>query len=217
MNQIVKDKMKREIMVVSNKAIFWDMEKESKFYNNDEVSFEKNILENYEYMVRGEAEVNFEYKQPIGYWIVINEDNKIFVYKRWWASSNAWDQRLHNKIAFWVWWHIEKEDEDLKNPISDSLVREIEEELNIKEEDVKSVEAIWYINNESDEVSKVHIWIAYIVKVQTSNFELLDWELDNWEFVTLSTLEWMINSWNYDVEVWSKIVFEPLKKYLNIS
>jgi len=41
------------------------MEKESKFYYNEEVEFEKNILENFEYMVRGEAEVNFEYKQPI--------------------------------------------------------------------------------------------------------------------------------------------------------
>jgi len=187
-------------MVVPNKAIFWNMEKESKFYYNEEVEFEKNILENFEYMVRGEAEVNFEYKQPIWYWIVINDEDMIFVYKRWGAGSNAWDQRLHNKIAIWVGWHIEREDEDLKNPISDSLVREIEEELNIAEKDVKSVEAIWYINNETDEVSQVHIWVAYIVRVHTSNFELLDWELDNGEFVSIPTLEWMINLWNYDVE-----------------
>jgi hypothetical protein len=52
MNQVVKDKMKREIMVVSNKAIFGKKEKESRFYGNSEVNFEKNILENYEYMVR---------------------------------------------------------------------------------------------------------------------------------------------------------------------
>jgi hypothetical protein len=41
------------------------MEKESKFYDNREVNFEKNILGNYEYMVRADAEVNFDYKQPI--------------------------------------------------------------------------------------------------------------------------------------------------------
>ena len=215
MNQIVKDKMQRKIMVVANKSIFWKKEKESRFYSNNEVDFEKNILKHYEYMVRKEAEVNFDYKQPIWYGIVLNEDNKIFVYKRWWADSNAWDQRLHSKIAIWVWGHIEKEDEDLENPISDWLIREIEEELNIKPENIINSEAIWYINNEEDEVSKVHIWIAYIVKVSNSNFELLDWELDNWEFVTFSTLEWMFNSGNYDVEAWSKIVFEPLKEYLN--
>ena len=215
MNEIVKDKMKREVMVVSNKALFWNMEKETKFYENGSVEFEKNILENYEYMVRGEAEVNFEYKQPIWYGIVLNDKDEIFVYKRWGASSNAWDQRLHNKIAIWVWGHIEKEDEDLKNPISDSLVREIEEELNIVEKDVKSVEAIWYINNEKDIVSQVHIWVAYIVRVNTSNFELLDWELDNWEFVSLSTLEGMFDSGNYDVEGWSMIVLDAVKKYLS--
>lgn len=214
MNQIVKDKMQREIMVVKNKFIFWESEKESKFYDSLSFDFEKHILENYEYMIRWLAEVNFEYKQPIWYWIVINDIDEVFVYKRWWAWSNAWESRLHNKIAIWVWWHIEKEDKDLTNPISDSLVREIEEELNIKPEDVKSVEAIWYINNETDEVSKVHIWIAYIVRVHNSNIELLDWELDNWEFVSIHELESMIASWEYDVEAWSKIVFDAVKKYL---
>jgi len=52
MNQIVKDKMAREIMVVRNDKIFSDIVRESKFYNNDESNFEKKILDNYEYMVR---------------------------------------------------------------------------------------------------------------------------------------------------------------------
>lgn len=214
MNQIVKDKMQREIMVVANEALFLNYERESKFYSNDEVDFEQKILNNYEYMVRWEAEVNFDYKQPIGYWVLINEDKKIFVYKRWWSGSNAWEWRLHNKIAIWVWGHIEREDEDLENPISDSLIREIEEELNIKPEDIKSSKAIWYINNEEDEVSQVHIWAAYLVEVHNSNFELLDGELDNWEFVSIDTLEAMFNSWNYDVEAWSQILLEPLKRML---
>ncbi|MDD2871669.1 MAG: NUDIX domain-containing protein [Candidatus Gracilibacteria bacterium] len=216
MNQIVKDKMQREIMVISNNNLFVGVERESRFYSNMEVNFEKNILENYEYMVRGDAEVNFSYKQPITYGIVLNDQNKIFVYKRAGAGSNAGEHRLHNKIAFGVGGHIENEDKDLENPISDSLVREIEEELNIKPEDVKSVEAIGYINNEMDEVSKVHIGIAYIVKIHNSDFELLDGELDNGEFVSLSTLGAMIDSGNYDVEPWSKIVFEPVKRYLEL-
>ena len=214
MNQIVKDKMKRKIMVIANKFLFNDINKESKFYNNSEVNFEEKILKNYEYMIRGEAEINFDYKQPISYATVVNEKKEIFVYKRWWVNSNAGDSRLHNKIAFWVWWHIEMEDENLENPISDSLVREIEEELNIKPDDIKSIKSIWYINNESDEVSQVHIWIAYLVEVKNSNFELLDWELDNWEFVSLEKLEEMLASWDYDIESWSKILFEPIKKLL---
>jgi len=65
MNEIVKDKMKREIMVVANKFLFEGTKRESKFYNNSEVNFEKKILKNFEYMVREKAEVNFDYKQPI--------------------------------------------------------------------------------------------------------------------------------------------------------
>ncbi|MDD3794254.1 MAG: NUDIX domain-containing protein [Candidatus Gracilibacteria bacterium] len=214
MNQIVKDKMAREIMVVQNDKIFSDIVRESKFYNNDESNFEEKFLNNYEYMVRGNAEVNFDYKQPIPYGIVLNENNEIFVYKRGGSGSNAGEHRLHSKIAIGVGGHIEREDENLTNPISDSLIREIEEELNIKEEDIKSVEAIGYINNESDEVSKVHIGVAYIVKIHNSNYELLDGELDNGEFVSIQNLEKMIESGDYDVEAWTKIVFEPVKKYL---
>jgi len=94
------------------------------------------------------------------------------------------------------------------------LVREIEEELNLKDSDIKSVEEIGYINNDSDDVWKVHFWVCYLVRVHNTNFELLDWELDNWEFISLKELENKINSPKYDVEVWSKILFNPLKEYL---
>jgi len=210
MNEVVKDKMAREIMVINNEKLFQWIEKESKFYTNNENDFEKTILESYEYMVRWEAEVNYEYKQPIPYGVVIDEDNRIFVYQRWWAWSNAWDSRLHNKIAFWVGGHIEIEDKDLENPLKDGLVREIEEELNLKDSDIGSVEKIWYINNESDDVSKVHFGVCYLIKVNNTSFELLDWELDNWEFMTLADLENKVNSSDYDVEAWSKILFEPI-------
>jgi predicted NUDIX family phosphoesterase len=65
MNQVVKDKMAREIMVVANKYLFDDIERESRFYSQEEIDFESKILKNYEYMVRADAEVNFDYKQPI--------------------------------------------------------------------------------------------------------------------------------------------------------
>jgi hypothetical protein len=54
-----------------------------------------------------------------------------------------------------------------------------------------------------------------LVEVLNDNFELLDWELDNWEFVSLEQLEQMINSPDYDTEAWSKILFEPIKNILN--
>lgn len=213
MNQIVADKMKREVMVVHNDKIFWDIPKVSKFYPYDEVAFEKNILENFEYMVRAHAEINFSYKQPIGYGMVVNEQNEIFVYMRWGADSNAGDKRLHNKIAIGVWGHIEREDEDCKNPIKDSLIREIEEEINILPENILSINEIGYINSEDDEVSQVHIGVIYALKVHNTNIALLDGELDNGEFVSFDELEKMMNSDEYAMESWSKICFPYVKDF----
>lgn len=214
MKQIIKDKMEREILVVKNELLFANTERATFFYWKDECNFETQILENFEYMKRWIAETNFDYKQPIGYWIVVNEKDEIFVYKRWWANSNAWDSRLHNKIAIWVGGHIEREDEDSAHPIKDSLIREIEEEIDVSEDQIVSIESIGYINNEEDEVNRVHIGAAYIIRVKNVDIALLDWEIAKWEFVSVGEYEKMITSGNYDVENWSKFLLEPLKKYL---
>ena len=89
MNQIVKDKMQREIMAVSNAVLFADIKRETKVYTRDEIDFESIIEKNYEFHIRGPLETNFEYKQPIPYGIVLNNKNEVFVYKRGGAGSNA--------------------------------------------------------------------------------------------------------------------------------
>jgi len=215
MNQIVKDKMEREILVIKNSILFEWIKRETKFYNIWENDFEEKIIKNFEYMKRWIAEENTDYKQPIWYWIILNEENKLFVYKRWWENSNAGDKRLHNKIAVWVWWHIEKEEENSKNPIKDTLIREVEEEINLTKKNIVSVENIWYINDDNDKVWEVHIWACYIIFVKDFNFELVDGEIAEWEFIEISEYEKMIASWNYKIETWSKILLEPLKKYLD--
>ncbi len=213
-NKIVEDKMKREILVIKNSLLFENTERKTKFYNIWENDFEEIILKNSEYMQRAIAEENREYKQPIAYWIILNEENKIFVYKRWGADSNAWDKRLHNKIAVWVGWHIEKEEENSKNPIKDTLIREVEEEINLSKENIVEIKNIWYINDDWDKVWEVHIWACYVIFVKNFEFKLVDWEIESWEFISISEYEKMIDSGNYKIETWSKILLEPLKKYL---
>lgn len=211
----MSDKMQREIMVIKNDTLFEWIKRETKIYTNDDINFEKKIVDSYEYMVRGKAEEDFDYKQPLPYWVIIDEDNRVFVYKRWWKWSNNGEARLHSKISIWVWGHIEREDEDLNDILRDTLKREIEEEIDISESDIKSVDIIWYINIDDGEVQELHLWLAYLVRVHSTDIRLLDWELDNWEFVTLSTLEAMVASGNYDLEKWSMILLKPLKNILN--
>lgn len=215
MNQVVTNKMKREVMVIKNETLFSSIKREDRFYSNDEIDFDKIINENYEFMVRWEAEDNRKYKQPIGYAAVVDTENKVFVYKRWWKDSNAGDARLHSKFAFWVWGHIEREDEDSESILRDSMVREVEEELQIKHTDIISIAPLGYINFDSDDVSEVHIWAGYIVKVKHNNILLLDGELASWEYMKISQLEELISSWECDLESWSKILFPSLKKALS--
>lgn len=213
MNTIVKDKMQREILVVACEKLFENIDRETKVYDTQD-DFENVILQHYEYMVRWEAEVNFDYKQPIPYAIVLNENNDIFVYKRGGAGSNAWESRLHEKIAIWVGWHIEREDEGSENILKDSLIREVEEELNVSPDMISEAFPVGYINQDTDEVCKVHLWIGYVVKLKTSNFQLLDGELAHGEFKSFDDLMEMIESWDYDVEAWTQMLAPEIKKYI---
>jgi len=209
------DKMDVQIMVVKNSNLFEKYKRETRFYSWNEFDIEKIVLENFEYMRRWDAEVNFDYKQPITYSVIVNKNDEIFVYKRWWKLSNNWEYKLYDKIAIWIWWHIDKE-KYIENPIKEWLLREVEEEIWLKGKDINLVEAIWFINNEENELNQVHIWAVYIIKINDeNNIKLLDWELEKWNFVTVLEYEEMINSWEYDIEPWSKILLEPIKKYLN--
>lgn len=215
MNDIVQDKMQRQIMVIQNKILFSDIERKSWFIPVDGESFEKKLLENYEYMQRGIAETNFDYKQPIPYGVVRNIQNgKVFVYKRWWAGSNAWDSRLHSKFSIGVGGHIEQSDDVKQNLMVDCLLREIYEEISIKPEDVISVKLIWGINDDSNEVGKVHFWMCYIVDVGRDNFTLTDGELHSWEFMSFSQIKQMQLSGDYDVETWTSIIIPHIDPYL---
>ncbi len=214
MNTIVEDKMKREILVIKNKLLFWDTQRKTWFYEMWDNNFEEIIIENFEYMERAVAEENRDYKQPIGYWIVLNEQNQIFVYKRGWKDSAAWDARLHNKVAVGVWGHIEKEEENSENPIKDTLIREVEEEINLTPKQIQEVVNLGYINDDWDKVWEVHIWACYVIFTKDFNFELMDWEIASGEFIDISEYEEMIASGDYKIETWSTILLEPLKQYL---
>ena len=217
MNQVVQDKMMRQIMVIKNNIVFANIDRTTGFLDVGSLNFEDLLLQNYEYMQRGIAETNFEYKQPIPYGVVRDTStNKIFLYKRGGSGSNAGDARLHSKISIWVGGHIEKDDRVSDNIMVDCLRREIQEEMGISEDLIQSVSLIWGINDDSNEVGKVHFWLAYLVDVSTQDFALEDGELEKGSFMSIEEIGTMIASWEYDVETWTKILFEPLKAYLTV-
>lgn len=214
MNQIIADKMKREVMVVRNSALFWDITRENKIYTTQESNFESKILENFEFMVRGDAEKNTNFKQPITYAIVLNEENDIFVYIRGDKNSAAGDARLHDKLSIWVGWHLEREDEDVTNPLRDCLARELEEEINLKTENITEIFPIGYINDDRNEVGEVHIWVSYIVKTKNFTPKMEDGELAQWAFYSYQELNNMIQSEEYNVETWTQLLTPEIQIYI---
>jgi len=214
MNQVIQDKMKREVMVIANISLFKNYPRETLVYGSDEADFEAQILENFEFMVRGEAEQNFDYKQPITYAIVLNEKNEIFVYTRGDKNSAAWDARLHEKVSIWVGWHLEREEEHLENPIRDCLTRELEEEIDLKQENISEIFPIGYINDDSNEVGKVHIGMAYVVKTKNFVPSMQDGELAHGAFKSFEEFMTMIKNPEYNIESWTRLLAPELEKYM---
>ena len=214
MNQTIADKMKREVMVVPNSALFSGVQRESKVYSNEESDFESKILKNFEFMVRDLAEEDKNYKQPITYAIVLNEDHEIFVYIRWDKNSSAGETRLHEKLSVGVGWHLEREDKDVENPLRDCLARELKEEINLQEKNITEVFPIWYINDDRNPVWEVHVWVAYIVKTHKFTPLMEDGELASGEFVSYPQLQEMIQSWDYNVETWTQLLTPEIQKYI---
>lgn len=203
--------MLREIMVVKNDILFKDISRVSGFIKVDGNDFEKMLLANFEYMQRGVAEVNFDYKQPIPYGVVRDrETGKIFLYKRGGSTSNAGDARLHSKISIGVGGHIEKTDAVTQNLMVDCLLREIEEEMGIKKENIKNIQLLGGINDDGNEVGKVHFGMCYIVDIEGQDFSLDDGELEKWSFLSLEEIREMCQSGEYDVETWTSILVPNL-------
>ncbi|MDD5193104.1 MAG: NUDIX domain-containing protein [Candidatus Nanoarchaeia archaeon] len=207
------DKFEKEVMVVNTKKLF-DEDYFQGFLHHSEKDFHHKILNNFEWMKRGLAEKNPNYKQPIAYCIIINQElKKVFIYQR---STKAGEERLHNNFTIGIGGHIDPPDYDgnsnaNENPLHKSMLREIKEEIIIPEESIKELIVLGYINDDSNDVGKVHLGVLYLIKTTAEEIHPKDSELEQGKFVHFKELERIFSE--NEIENWSKIAFEPLKKF----
>lgn len=198
------------IMAVENSRLF-SGDYFQGFRPHSEVDYVSRILNDHKFVRRGPIEIDFEHKQPIGYAIIVNPGlGKVFAYQR---SQKGGDKRLHDKWSWGIGGHIEKSEEESENPIYASLIREIEEEVDIKGS-VKSVKVLGYINDDSDEVGRVHFGILYLIETDSTEIIPRDAEIKIGDLKDIGELEEICASDECTVESWSRIAFEPLKRYL---
>ena len=169
----------------------------------------KKILSNAVYGTRCVMEKNYNFKQIIPY-ITFISNNKILVYKR---GSKGGEDRLHFKYSIGIGGHIDLEENNKKDPFEvliDGAIREVKEEIGIeiKREDLKLK---YFINDDSNDVGKVHFGIGFIVN---SNFEKT--EIGEKEIITdrkfLNFEE--INNIYEHLETWSQIFFDGVIRKL---
>ncbi|WP_299831771.1 hypothetical protein [uncultured Metabacillus sp.] len=159
------NKMDEQIIVAPRTTVF----------NNEQLTFQgvnskqsqtqqivANMASSYSVMRRGDAEENPEYKQPIPY-CVIRQGDKVFGYKR---LSGGGEARLHNQISLGVGGHVNDiEGLDFYGVISESLKRELDEELYI-DQDKFTLSTIGLINDDENEVGRVHLGMLVIAELE---------------------------------------------------
>lgn len=159
------NKMDEQIIVVRRDKLFQN--EELAFQGIERRQYEKNkILQNiadyYEIMRRGDAEENPNYKQPIPY-IVIQQKNNVFLYKR---LKGGGEQRLHDKLSIGVGGHMNptEEGKEFEFVLKENLIRELHEEL-IIHSNYNQIETIGLINDDENEVGKVHIGLLIVINI----------------------------------------------------
>lgn len=198
-------KMDEQIMVVDRKKLFSGNYFQG-FSNSRPIDYEQRVLQNFLFMRRGDAEANPEYKQPIGYVLIVNlAMKKIFAYRR---SSAGGEGRLYEKWSWGVGGHIDLVDSAGENPIHASIARELEEEVSVK---INHLKVLGYINDDSNSVGKVHFGILYIAETDSEEVAPNSDEMAEGRLRTFEELNSINSAPEYDVEEWSRISLEPLR------
>jgi predicted NUDIX family phosphoesterase len=204
----------RSIMVIQRDVLFSKMHFDGFLYSTN-FDFETIILNNYSWMEQSNAEKNQFFKQPVGYTILCNFFlKKVYVYQRSSKDEHYAEKRLQGKYSCGVGGHVEKLDITSNNPIVASTIREVKEEVDINAETVK---VLGYINDDSDDVGKVHFGILYLLETSAEVINHKDVEIAKGELLDIKEFEKICNDPEFRVENWSKIALTPLKKYLSID
>lgn len=204
--------MEEKCLVVSRKDLFGENNERYfngfKKKNNDE--FEEIINHKKSFLLRKttseEQKIPCEddpsFQQIIPY-IIFKHKNKIFVYKR---LPKAHEPRLHDNYSIGVGGHIDKIDLDNEHYIEEAMKREFNEEIIYNDEFTFKI--IGYINDDSNDVGKVHFGVVFLVEGATPNINVR--ETDQLQGKLMSKQE-ITKEIENNFETWSKIAYDNVK------
>ncbi len=195
------------ITVVPRKLIFKDEAYQFdgfKSIQDEETKYIYETISQFETKRRGDMEEDPSYKQLISYCILENEDDEVLVYER---LTGGGESRLHGLSSIGVGGHMNDVPEavTVEEVIRENAARELEEEVGLNKQDVANMELIGFINDDQDEVGKVHIGVVFKLKVNKSSVEAV--ETDTLKIKWSDQTE-LLNHKNY--ETWSSLIIDGI-------
>ncbi|MEL7498228.1 MAG: phosphoesterase [Planctomycetota bacterium] len=159
---------------------------------------------NTQYLPRDEMEQDPSFKQLIPYCIFeceIDGANHVFQYTR---GSGAGESRLRSKKSVGIGGHISTLDADDESPYLVGMQRELDEEIVIETPYDQSL--VGLINDDSNEVGKVHLGIVHRYLVTTPDIRSREDDIANAGFRAVAEVLDELESF----ETWSQICLTSL-------
>lgn len=115
---------------------------------------------------RGDAEEDPRFKQPIPY-VVIRRDDEVFVYER---LAGGGESRLHNKLSLGFGGHMNPMEgaASFSEVLKQNTDRSWRKKLYIREEDKQNIVTLGLINDDENDVGKVHIGILSALQLASA-------------------------------------------------
>lgn len=154
----------------------------------------------HEFLPRPDMESDPSYRQIIPY-VAVTRGGEVFATRR---LSAGGETRLHGKLSLGVGGHIERVDDDTSEGIlMRALEREVAEEVAV--EHIVSLTPLGVINEEHDEVGRVHLGFLFRMEVTG---EVAVRETDKLEGMWLKISE--LPKYSGEMEGWSVVAAEAL-------
>ena len=200
-------KFDEQIIVVPRKVLFNDEKNAFNGFlhkNNIKGKDIFNALSGYEVKRRGDMEEDSTFKQLISYCLLENEKGEILVYER---LSGGGEERLHGQSSIGVGGHMNDVmgADSINEVLRVNAQRELEEEVGLAKEDSQNMEYLGFINDDNNEVGKVHMGIVFKITVNTTDVEAKETDTLRIKWVEKGSIE------SYDdFETWSALILQDL-------
>jgi predicted NUDIX family phosphoesterase len=190
-----------EVLVVPRAEIFPDGAWHG-FIHEDLERYLGIISERRQFRPRGEVEEDPDFQQIIPYLVFRNSD-RYFLTRRLKQST---EKRLRHLYSLGVGGHINRVDvaDEAADPVEEGLRREFEEEV-VYEGDW-SHRLIGLINDDSNDVSRVHLALVYEVTGGHSEISIRETGKLEGELLRLEEMK----IYYLDMESWSQLIYDHL-------